>query len=190
MVILDNNTMSDDQKTTQDEEKKGEHKPKTEESTSPADKKPAEEVKSEQDSAPEESQEEKDAKAALDEEIEKAEQEKPKKGKSQYKELKPEEIRPGMLVRVHQKIVDTNSKGEEKERIQVFQGMVLAHKHGSEDGSTITVRKVSQGIGVEKIFPLNMPSIDKIELVRTYKVSQAKPFYLRTTKKRLSEVKE
>ena len=187
MVILDNNTMSDDQKTTQDEEKKGEHKPKTDESTSSADKKSIEEAKQEQDSAPEE---EKDAKAALDEEIEKAEQEKPKKGKSQYKELKPEEIRPGMLVRVHQKIVDTNSKGEEKERIQVFQGMVLAHKHGQEDGSTITVRKVSEGIGVEKIFPLNMPSIDKIELVRTYKVSQAKPFYLRTTKKRLSEVKE
>ncbi|MBU2575666.1 50S ribosomal protein L19 [Patescibacteria group bacterium] len=113
-----------------------------------------------------------------------------KKGKSDYKKLKPEEIRPGMIVRVHQKIVDTNSKGEEKERIQIFEGMVLARKHGSEAGSTITVRKVSEGVGVEKIFPLNMPSIEKIELVRTYRVTQAKPYYLRTTKKRLKEIKE
>lgn len=152
--------MSDHQKTIQDEEEKGEDKPKDDEKT------------------------------ALDEEIEKADEEKPKKGKSQYNELKKDEINPGMIIRVHQKIVETNSKGEEKERIQVFQGMVLAHKHGKEDGATITVRKVSEGVGVEKIFPLNMPSIEKIELVRTYRITQAKPYYLRTTKKRLSEVKE
>ena len=95
-----------------------------------------------------------------------------------------------MIVRVHQKIVETNPKGEEKERIQIFQGMVLAHKHGAEAGSTITVRKVSGNIGVEKIFPLNMPSISKIELVRKYKISQARPYFLRTYKKRLSEIKE
>ena len=160
MVINTINTMSDHQKTIQDEEEKGEDKPKDDEKT------------------------------ALDEEIEKADEEKPKKGKSQYNELKKDEINPGMIIRVHQKIVETNSKGEEKERIQVFQGMVLAHKHGKEDGATITVRKVSEGVGVEKIFPLNMPSIEKIELVRTYRITQAKPYYLRTTKKRLSEVKE
>ena len=129
-------------------------------------------------------------KTMLDEVIEQAEQEKPKKGKSQYATIKKEDIRPGMLVRVHQKIVDTNSKGEEKERVQVFQGMVLARKHGRENSATITVRKVSEGIGVEKIFPLNMPSIEKIELVRTYRIKQAKPYYLRTTKKRLAEIKE
>jgi len=72
----------------------------------------------------------------------------------------------------------------------VFQGMVLARKHGRENSATITVRKVSEGIGVEKIFPLNMPSIEKIELVRTYRIKQAKPYYLRTTKKRLAEIKE
>ena len=129
-------------------------------------------------------------KAALDAVIQQVEQEKPKKGKSQYKTMNGNDIKPGMLVRVHQKIVETNAKGEEKERIQVFQGMVLAHKHGAETGATITVRKVSEGIGVEKIFPLNMPSIEKIELVRTYQVKQARPYYLRTTKKRLKEIKE
>ena len=113
-----------------------------------------------------------------------------KKGKDDYKELKPEEIKAGMIVRVHQKIVDINPKGEEKERTQVFQGMVLAHKHGAESGSTITVRKVSEGIGVEKIFPLNMPSLTKFELVRKYSVRQARPYFLRTHKKRLREVKE
>ena len=129
-------------------------------------------------------------KAALDAVIQQVEQEKPKKGKSQYETMNGNDIKPGMLVRVHQKIVETNAKGEEKERIQVFQGMVLAHKHGAETGATITVRKVSEGIGVEKIFPLNMPSIEKIELVRTYQVKQARPYYLRTTKKRLKEIKE
>ena len=112
-----------------------------------------------------------------------------KKGKSEYEEIKPADIRPGMLVRVHQTIVDVNPKGEEKERTQVFQGMVLAHKHGAEPGATITVRKVSGGIGVEKIFPIAMPSLTKFELVRTYRTRQSRPYYLRTTKKRLKEVK-
>jgi large subunit ribosomal protein L19 len=131
-----------------------------------------------------------DEKATLDEVIEEADKPKTKKGKSDYKELESSNIKPGMLIRVHQKIVDTNSKGEEKERTQIFQGMVLAHKHGLEAGATITVRKVSEGVGVEKIFPLSMPSLTKFELVRNYKLSQAKPYYLRTTKKRLKEIKE
>lgn len=128
-------------------------------------------------------------KTALEEVVEATEAPKGKKGKSDYEEIKPQDIKPGMLVRVHQKIVDINPKGEEKERTQVFQGMVLAHKHGTEAGATITVRKVSGGIGVEKIFPLAMPSLTKFELVRTYRVRQAKPYYLRTTKKRLVEIK-
>ena len=111
------------------------------------------------------------------------------KGKIEYKPIEKEEIKPGMLVRVHQKIVDTNPKGEEKERIQVFQGMVLAHKHGQEAGATITVRKVTDGIGVEKIFPLNMPSLAKFEFVRNYKTRQAKPYHLRAYKKKLKEIK-
>jgi len=83
-------------------------------------------------------------------------------------------IKPGDTVRVHQKIVD---KG--KTRLQVFEGLVLARKHGDEPGATFTVRKVSQGIGVEKIFPLYTPLIEKIEIVKRAKVRRAKLYYIR-----------
>jgi large subunit ribosomal protein L19 len=83
-------------------------------------------------------------------------------------------IKPGDTVRVHQKIVD---KG--KTRIQVFEGIVLARKHGDEPGATFTVRKISQGIGVEKIFPLYSPLIEKIEIVKRAKVRRAKLYYIR-----------
>ena len=110
------------------------------------------------------------------------------RGKLEYKTIAPTDVVAGMLIRVHQKIIDTNTKGEDKERIQVFQGMVLAHKHGKEAGATITVRKVTDGIGVERIYPLNMPSIAKIEMVRRYQVKQARPYYLRKHKKKLTEM--
>ncbi len=84
-------------------------------------------------------------------------------------------IKPGDTVRVHQKIVDQKGKA----RIQVFEGMVLARKHGNEPGATFIVRKVSSGVGVEKIFPLYSPNIDKIEIVRRAKVRRAKLYYLR-----------
>ncbi len=83
-------------------------------------------------------------------------------------------IKPGDTVRVHQKIQD---KG--KTRIQVFDGLVLARKHGNEPGATFTVRKVSSGVGVEKIFPLYSPLIDKIEIVKRAKVRRAKLYYIR-----------
>ena len=98
------------------------------------------------------------------------------------------ELKPGMTVRIYQKIKETNTKGEEKERLQYFEGIIIARKHGKETGSTITVRKVSDGIGVEKIFPLNLPTIDRIEIKKQALVRRAKLTFLRTGyKKKLKE---
>lgn len=83
-------------------------------------------------------------------------------------------IRAGDTVRVHQKIED---KG--KTRLQMFEGVVLARKHGTEPGATFTVRKVASGVGVEKIFPLYSPSIDKIEVVKRAKMRRAKLYFIR-----------
>jgi large subunit ribosomal protein L19 len=83
-------------------------------------------------------------------------------------------IRPGDTVRVHQKIVE---KG--KTRIQNFEGLVLAVKHGTEPGATFTVRAMMSGVGVEKIFPLYAPFIDKIEITRRSKVRRAKLYFIR-----------
>jgi large subunit ribosomal protein L19 len=101
------------------------------------------------------------------------------------KEALPE-IKPGMTVKVHQRITETGPKGE-KQRIQVFEGMIIAHKHGLEPGATITVRKISEGIGVEKIFPLHSPNVIKIEPVKQANVRKAKLYYLRDYGKRLKE---
>lgn len=83
-------------------------------------------------------------------------------------------LRPGDTVRVHQKIQD---KG--KTRVQIFEGVVLARKHGDEPGATFTVRKVASGVGVEKIFPLYSPLIDKLEIVKRAKVRRSKLYYIR-----------
>ena len=98
-----------------------------------------------------------------------------------------QELKPGMTVRVYQKIKELNAKGEEKERIQYYEGMIIAKKHGREAGATITVRKISDGIGVEKIFPLNLPTITKIEIKKQAKVRRAKLYYLRNYNKKLKE---
>lgn len=96
------------------------------------------------------------------------------------------ELRPGMTVKVHQQITEQGPKGE-KQRIQVFEGMIIAHQHGKEAGATITVRKISDGIGVEKIFPLHSPNLIKVEPVKQANVRRAKLYYLRDHKKRLKE---
>ncbi len=83
-------------------------------------------------------------------------------------------LRAGDTVRIHQKIQE---KG--KTRIQVYEGLVIARKHGSEPGATFTVRATLSGVGVEKIFPLYSPLIDKIEVIRRSKVRRAKLYYIR-----------
>lgn len=89
------------------------------------------------------------------------------------------DLKPGMTVRIYQKIKELNPKGEEKERLQYFDGLIIARKHGKETGATITVRKVTDGIGVEKIYPLNLPTITKIEIQKAARVRRAKLYYLK-----------
>ncbi|MFA5051899.1 MAG: 50S ribosomal protein L19 [Patescibacteria group bacterium] len=91
-------------------------------------------------------------------------------------------INPGYTVIVHQKI-----KEGEKERTQKFEGMVISRRGGQGLSATITVRKISEGIGVEKIFPLHSPTISKIEVVKKAKVRRAKLYYLQGYKKKLKE---
>ncbi len=84
------------------------------------------------------------------------------------------DLRAGDIVRVWQKIAE---KG--KFRLQAFEGLVLARKHGKEAGATITVRRVASGVGVEKIFPLYSPMVDKIEVLKRSKVRRAKLYHIR-----------
>ena len=84
------------------------------------------------------------------------------------------DFRAGDTVRIYQKV-----KEGEKTRIQAFEGLVLARKHGTEPGATLTVRKVVSGVGVERIFPLYSPEIDKIEIKARAKFKRAKLYYVR-----------
>lgn len=84
------------------------------------------------------------------------------------------DIRPGDTVKVSQKI-----KEGDKERVQPFEGLVIARKHGRGISATITVRKISEGIGVERIFPIHSPTIQKIEVLKHSKVRRAKLYYIR-----------
>jgi len=92
-------------------------------------------------------------------------------------------LRPGMTIRVHETIKDTNSRGEERERTQIFEGLIIAMR-GNGISRTMTIRKVSKGFGVEKIYPINSPIISKLELVKTAKVRRANLSYVRGTKRR------
>lgn len=103
--------------------------------------------------------------------------------KTQLKKDLPD-IRPGDTIRVFQKI-----KEKDKERIQAFEGVVIARKHGKGVSATITVRKVISGIGVEKVFPIHSPAIEKIEILKRGKVKRAKLYYLRTAKGKKARLK-
>ena len=106
------------------------------------------------------------------------------------------DIRPGDTIKVYQKVKEVPKKGktsterEDKERIQVFEGVVLARKHGKGISATITVRKIISGIGVERIFPLHSPTIEKIEVVRKGKARRAKLYYLRGATGERAKIKE
>ena len=101
-----------------------------------------------------------------------------------YKKAEPPVVAVGDTVRVHLKVKEGN-----RERIQVFEGTVIAKKHGGIE-ETFTVRRVSYGVGVEKVFPVHAPSIEKIELVRHGKVRRAKLYYLRDRVGKRAKVKE
>jgi large subunit ribosomal protein L19 len=94
-----------------------------------------------------------------------------------------------MVVRVHQKIKEMTPKGDERERIQIFEGTVIAKKGQDARSATITVRKMASGVGVERIFPLRLPTIAKIEEVERLKTRRSKLYFLRTHKKHLKEKK-
>ncbi len=94
------------------------------------------------------------------------------------------DFKAGDTVKVHVRI-----KEGEKERIQVFQGVVIRKRKGNT-GATFTVRKVSYGIGVERIFPLHSPAIDKIEVVTRGRVRRARLYYLRNLRGKAARIKE
>ena len=93
-------------------------------------------------------------------------------------------FRPGDTVKVHVKVREGN-----RERIQLFEGVVIGRQHGGLRENFI-VRKISNGVGVERIFPIHCPSIDKIEVVRLGKVRRAKLYYLRKLSGKAARIKE
>ena len=93
-------------------------------------------------------------------------------------------MRPGDTVRVHVKV-----KEGEKERVQVFEGLVIGQHRGGAR-ATFTVRKVAFGQGVERVFPLHSPMIDKIEVVRSARVRRAKLYYLRKLRGKAARLRE
>lgn len=96
----------------------------------------------------------------------------------------PHQFEIGDTVRVHVRI-----KEGERQRVQVFEGTVIASKHGGIE-ETFTVRRLSYGVGVERVFPVNSPNVEKVELVRHGKVRRAKLYYLRNRSGKAAKVKE
>jgi large subunit ribosomal protein L19 len=103
---------------------------------------------------------------------------------SKHTQKKIKDFSPGDTVKVHIKI-----KEGDKERIQVFEGVVLQHR-GKGTGETFTVRKISSGIGVERVFPVYSPSISRVIVVKKGKVRRAKLFYLRKLKGKAAKIEE
>lgn len=102
----------------------------------------------------------------------------------QYLKTDIPEFRPGDNLKVHVRL-----KEGEKERIQIFEGLVIARKHGGVS-ETFTVRKISSGIGVERTFPLNSPSVAKVEVTRRGRVRRAKLYYIRGLRGKAARIRE
>lgn len=102
----------------------------------------------------------------------------------QYLKTDIPDFRAGDTVKVHVRL-----KEGEKERIQIFEGLVIARKHGGI-AETFTVRKISSGIGVERVFPLHAPSVAQIDVVRCGKVRRAKLYYIRSRRGKAARIKE
>ena len=98
--------------------------------------------------------------------------------KSTSLQKKVPNIHAGDRVKVHQKIMETNKDGEPKERIQIFEGLVISLNSGSGTDKTFTVRKVLSGVGVEKVFPLHSKAIAKIEVVGQSKIRRSKLYFM------------
>ena len=90
----------------------------------------------------------------------------------------------GDTIKVHQRVTEGN-----KQRIQIFEGVVIGRR-GSRSNASFTVRKISQGVGVERVFPTHSPNIEKIEVTRHGKVRRAKLYYLRTRRGKAARIKE
>ncbi|SKA64567.1 50S ribosomal protein L19 [Desulfobaculum bizertense] len=106
-----------------------------------------------------------------------------RKIESEHLRLDLPDFKPGDTVKVHQRIIEG-----EKERIQVFQGVVLRKRKGTTD-STFTVRKISDGVGVERIYPMNSPYIERIEVLSEGKVRRSRMYYLRDRKGKAARIK-
>lgn len=99
------------------------------------------------------------------------------------KKIKNTDIKVGMYLRIYQRISELNAKGEEKSRLQMFEGLVIAKKHGNEPGSTFMVRKVTKtGHTVERIYPTYLPTLEKIEVMKIARNRKSKMYFLRTRK--------
>lgn len=100
----------------------------------------------------------------------------------EYEKKKLPEFEPGALIKVHVRVLEA-----QKERVQVFEGTVIQIR-GTGTGKTFTVRKMSSGIGVERIFPYHSPAVKKVEVVKRGKTRRAKLFYLREKKGKAAQV--
>lgn len=94
-------------------------------------------------------------------------------------------IRIGDVIKIHRRV-----KEGEKERTQILEGVVIAHKHGSEPGATITIRRLASGVFVEMVFPIYSPQTEKIEIIKRQKVRRAKLYYLRGLEGKRARLKE